>query len=46
MFDSRIIYRLVYDGNISRAVAMLAEIVEKQQKEIEELKKEKGKENA
>lgn len=41
MFDMRIIYRLVYDGNVSRAITMLAEIVEKQQKEIEELKNRK-----
>lgn len=41
MPDMRIIYRLVYDGNVSRAITMLAEIVEKQQKEIEELKNRK-----
>lgn len=34
----RYILRAAYDGNYENAIRMLAEIVEKQQKEIQELK--------
>lgn len=38
MFDTRIIRRLAYDGNYQIAINLLVKIIEKQQKEIEELK--------
>ena len=38
MLDTEIIRRLAYDGNYENAIRLLVEIVEKQQKEIEELK--------
>ena len=38
MLDTEIIRRLAYDGNYENAIRLLVEIIEKQQKEIEELK--------
>ena len=38
MIDTRYILRAAYDGNYENAIRLLVEIIEKQQKEIEELK--------
>lgn len=39
--DTRIISRLIYDGNYERALQLLLEIVEKQEKRIQELENKK-----
>ena len=41
MIDTRYILRAAYDGNYENAIRLLVEIIEKQQKEIEELKQKK-----
>lgn len=38
MIDTRIILRLAYDGNYERAIMLLVNLIENQQKEIEKLK--------
>lgn len=38
MVDTRLIRRLAYDGNYQRAIELLLDIVEEQEKQIKELK--------
>ena len=37
-YSPRMLERMIYDGNVSRALQFLVQIVEQQEKEIQELK--------
>lgn len=42
--DLKLIQRLVYDGNYERAIVLLIEFIEKQQKDIDSLKAQRNRE--